>query len=110
MKAISAWTSVSVSFSPNVGISPLMPFLMREEIRESDFVTSCRSGPSSPRASLHVAVSAIQLVQFVAPACLRAGRWEHRPGRGWRLVRLRWPNDSAGGESHADGHQARDDC
>jgi len=51
-KAIRARTSVSVSFVPNFGISPLMPFLMIEVIRASDFVTPCKSGPSSPRASL----------------------------------------------------------
>lgn len=43
--AISAFTSLSVSFSPNFGISPLMPFLIRKEMRASDFVTPCRSAP-----------------------------------------------------------------
>ena len=50
--AISACTSVSVSFEPNFGISPFLPFLIREAMRASDLVMPCKSGPSSPRASL----------------------------------------------------------
>ena len=50
--ATSAWTSVSLNFAPNFGISPFTPFLMIVLMRASDLATPCRSGPASPRASV----------------------------------------------------------
>jgi len=50
-KAINACTSELVSLAPNLGILPLTPFWIMAAIRASDFVTPCKSGPSSPCAS-----------------------------------------------------------
>src|SRR5207247_8598292 len=52
MKATSARVSLSLSLALNFGISPLIPFWMIVTMRWSDFVTPCKSGPSSPRASV----------------------------------------------------------